>query len=226
MKTNDYISEGDSSDLMADVMLDLESLSTNNNATVLSIGAVQCNVKTGKYGKKIHIFVDALPQMINGADVCMKTLTWWTSQKNEAKNKLLHNKTVEPGDACLQFISFIDQVKESILKTDPSFKVENMKLWGNGILADNVWIENFFKRCGVEFPFDYWAHQDVRTLTQIEDYDKVKKLTGDFVGIKHDAIDDCLHQIKMCHIAYKHVKGYFDETNKKTNDGNNTNEPI
>ena len=41
----------------------------------------------------------------------------------------------------------------------------------------------------------------------MDDYEKVNKLTGKFAGTKHDAIADCLHQVKLVSNGYKLLRG-------------------
>lgn len=184
---------------MNGLMLDLETLSLKSNAVIVSISAVQFDVTTGETGHKFEMFVDILPQMLQGADVSPSTLKWWSEQDSEAKASLISNKTVAPELALENFNEWVKSLFDDL---------NNVQLWGNGVTADNVWIRNMYDRHGVAFCLPYWSDTDVRTLVQLEgNYDLIKKNVGDFEGIKHNGIDDCLHQIKMCHEAYKLLKG-------------------
>lgn len=184
---------------MRDIMLDLETLSLRNNAVVVSIGAVQFDLVTGEIGKIFHIGLNVMDQALNGGAIDQSTLNWWSSQSKTAKEKLMKLASASStNDGLEAFTKWIEDTFKDL---------NNVRLWGNGVSADNVWIRNLYHRQGVNFCVPYWCDTDVRTLTQLEDYDKVKELTGQFKGVKHDAIDDCTHQVKMCHEAYKLIKG-------------------
>ena len=183
---------------MRDIMLDLETLSLDANATVLSIGAVQFDLHTGKMGNTFHIRLPILPQVLNGSHIDQSTLDWWNKQDITAKDQLIKLKEENNLDKAL--IDFNTWIKKHT--TD----IKNTRLWGNGVTADNVWIRNLYKRTKIDFILPYWSDTDVRTLTQLEDYDKVKSIVGEFNGIKHDAISDCKYQIALCHVSYKLLK--------------------
>ena len=74
-------------------------------------------------------------------------------------------------------------------------KPNDMRLWGNGCTADNVWLRNLYKRHDVEFILPYWCDRDVRTLVDLAGIDP---RNYKFEGIKHSAKADCLHQIRYC----------------------------
>ena len=190
IKTNEGIN-------MTDIMLDLETLSLHPEATVASIAAVQFNRKTGEVGEIFQVRLSLINQMFNGSKVDQSTLNWWTKQSTEAKNTLLAGPTQFPVDACNYFNSWL---------TETFTDLNNTNLWGNGVTADNTWIRNLFVRESIEFVIPYWCDTDVRTLVNLENYDEVKLRAGEFEGIKHDAIADCKHQIKLVHEAYKLLK--------------------
>ena len=72
-----------------DIMLDLETLSLDANAVIVSIGAVAFDLHTGIVGDKFHITIDILEQTLHGGDISKDTLSWWTSQDAEAKLALI-----------------------------------------------------------------------------------------------------------------------------------------
>lgn len=183
-----------------DIMLDLETLSLDSNAVIVSIGAVAFDLHTGETGNQFHFSVDILEQMLNKGHVSEDTLSWWSTQDTVAKSELVSKGTdaVSVQDAISSFNAWV---------TLNTADLKNTRLWGNGITADNTWIRNLYTRHGEKFILPYWCDNDVRTLVQLENYDKVMELTGKFEGVKHDAVADCIHQIKMCHTAYKLLKG-------------------
>lgn len=80
---------------------------------------------------------------------------------------------------------------------------KKIRVWGNSSRFDLGIIEGWYKKAiGDNFePFwNTWLERDVRTLSSLDD--ALKRNTS-FVGTKHDAIDDCKHQIKYCRAIVK-----------------------
>ena len=179
---------------MNHVMLDLETLGTGSNSVIVSAGLVEFDLETGATGDHIKLSFNLLDQLLNGAEIDKDTLTWWQSQSTSAKELLKQSSTTKPIEETLKELS-------AFLATLPA-RAPNISLWGNGCTFDNVILRNLYKRSGIQFPLAFWQDKDVRTLAQLVDYDKVVELTGPFQGTKHDPINDCRHQIKMCKNAY------------------------
>jgi len=176
---------------MNHVMLDIETLSTDSNALVVSISAVQFDMTTGEIGEKFEIGLDQDQQTAKGAVIDEETVKWWSEQSQEARDML---NRLEKIDVDMALDSFALWVKTN-------FKAPSkIKLWGNGATFDNVIVENLFKRHDVKFPIPYYCHKDVRTLTYLT---KTQPRKYEFTGVKHNGIDDCLHQIKYCVDGYR-----------------------
>lgn len=177
------------------IMLDIETLGTGSNSLVLSIGAVEFTLG-GTVHRMFSVNLPVLEQIINPTvEVDMATIKWWKAQSDEAKKALLSKKTSKTiKEGLLAFVGFIKCF-------------ENPLLWGNGCTFDNVILRNLFKSFNLEFPTPFWTDMDVRTIVNVYDYEKVNRLTGKFEGTKHDAIADCLHQVKLVSNGYKLLRG-------------------
>jgi len=68
-------------------------------------------------------------------------------------------------------------------------------------------MRNLFKSFNLQFPTAYYTDMDVRTIIQLTGHERVKELTGKFTGTKHDAIADCLYQVKLVSNSYSLLKG-------------------
>ena len=71
-------------------MIDLETLSTNPNATILTVGGVKFdpyNIVEPSQGMYFRVDVDSQTKM--GRDVMEDTLTWWSSQPAEIRDEAL-----------------------------------------------------------------------------------------------------------------------------------------
>ena len=176
---------------MRDIMLDIETLSTDSNAAVTTISAVEFNLETGEIGNEFEVALDLKPQVEKGAVIDSSTVVWWFSQAKEAIIDLFNiNK---PGnDLALMLLNeFVKSCNHA---------PNNMRIWGNGCGFDNVIVRNLYKRLGKEFTLPYWCDNDVRTLVSLGNIDT---RNFKFEGTKHRGIDDCKHQIKYCCAAYK-----------------------
>ena len=62
-------------------MLDLETLSTENNAVVLTIGGCKFNpFKDTEPFEKVHLKIDTTEQIERGRHIEDSTLKWWGTQ--------------------------------------------------------------------------------------------------------------------------------------------------
>ena len=181
---------------MIDIMLDLETLSLDNNAVVVSISAVEFDLTTGEIGKTFEKFLDITEQVVAGGHISESTCKWWSEQSAQAKSKLVAKKPISVVNALKAFNTFL---------LDCCSSPKDARLWGNGISADNVWIRNLYQRHMVDFPLPYWCDKDVRTLTGLVDYAELQ--TIQFTGVKHNGLDDCKHQIKTICKSYNLLRG-------------------
>lgn len=185
---------------MRDIMLDLETLSLDSNCCIVSIGAVEFNAETGEVGREFSIKVNILEQVVNGAKVSEDTLKWWSEQSETAKRLLCSGKDVSVRFALEKLNEFI---------TSSNHKISDMRLWGNGAGADNVWIRNLYKRHNVEFVLPFWCDCDVRTIASFMSMEDKKAIV--FEGTKHNAIDYCKHQIKLITSGCRLMYNYFSK---------------
>lgn len=177
------------------IMLDIETLGTGSNSLVLSIGAVEFSL-SGATFRQFSVNLPILEQIINPTvEVDIDTIKWWKAQSEEAKKALLNKKPCK-------------SVKEGLKAFHDFIKAfENPVIWGNGCAFDNVILRNLFKSFNLEFPTPFWTDMDVRTIVNVYDYERVNQLAGKFEGTKHDAIADCLHQVKLVSNGYKLLRG-------------------
>ena len=166
----------------AHIVVDLETLSTQPNALVLSIGAVALTSSgTPVEGGNFYV---VLKQDEQGAvrHISQSTVAWWEQQSTEAQ-QAAYKPTV-----CTSFVEdaldgFSDWV-ESI--TDP----KQVLVWGNGCSFDNVILASLYDDWHRERPWSFWNDRDMRTVTGL--IPALKALP--FEGIKHHALYDAKHE--------------------------------
>ena len=167
-------------------MLDIETLSTNSNAVVLTISAVQFNKADGELGEEFEIALNINQQTAKGAIIDGDTVMWWLAQSHEAQAQLLELKPTGVGHALDQFNEWL----EGLFPTWDDQK--EVGLWGNGSNFDCTIVRNLYGRQGKKFILPYWCDKDVRTIV---DYLGIDTRDYTFKGTKHNGLDDCKHQI-------------------------------
>lgn len=161
---------------MKDLMIDIETLDTLPTAAVLSIGAVYFDRRTGEIGGSFYSrisFVDA----ITLGSFSDSTMNWWGQQSDEARNEAFSGME-NAIDVARNFNKFIKP---------------NSLVWGNGSVFDITILENWFRACNTPVPWKFWNVRDVRTIV---DWFNIDVRSYKREGVHHNALDDCLHQIK------------------------------
>jgi hypothetical protein len=163
---------------MSDVMLDLETMGTNPDCVVLTIGAVKFILNPDNNGGKI---IEEFYYLINpqscvdvGMEMSVDTIIWWMKQSDEARAEF-QKPTLNIQDVLTWFSDW--------LSDDP----KNIDMWGNGSDFDNVLLANAYRVCGKPLPWRYFNNRCYRTLKNI--YPNVD-ITNVSTGVKHNALDD------------------------------------
>lgn len=171
---------------MRDIMLDIETLSTDSNAVIISIAAVQFDLKTGEIGEQFMMGLDISEQIRKDGVVDGDTILWWLKQSDEARQSVTSLTQHGVGKVLTAFNSWIKQLGITPASTN---------LWGNSNSFDCTIVRNLYRREGITFILPFWCDKDVRTLVILKGVDTRRY---EFTGVSHNPIDDCLHQIKYC----------------------------
>jgi hypothetical protein len=179
---------------MTDVMLDLETLSTKNNAIILVIGAIKFN-RNEKWDNKftiddIHsskkfykrIKISSCEEI--GLHKDKNTELWWNNQDPSVKEEAFgfESERVTITDALKQFSEW--------------FKGSTF-IWGNGSVFDITIISEAYNRCNLEIPWKFFYIRDLRTLFDICNFrSKKNNHNNKHNHNNHNAIYDCFYQIK------------------------------
>ena len=167
-------------------MLDIETMGTKVGCKVMSIGACKFDINTGEIGETFH-------QQIN-LETCTgsfdaSTVLWWLKQSDEARSKFKDNdKQPSSKEVVTSFMNFVDA---------------DSKVWGNGSTFDNSILSNLADNLGIPVKWEYWNDRDVRTIVELGKaigFDPKKDMP--FIGIKHDALADAIHQAKYVSAIY------------------------
>ena len=167
-----------------EAMLDLETLGKKPGCIIRSIGIVTFNRNTGEIGDKLYMNIDQASCEAIGLTAEQDTLDWWAKQAAEAQQQLLLDQ-VGVGYAMLCLESFL--------------KFHNIEqIWCQGSDFDIPILKEVLDRVGVEVPWKYYNVRDTRTAYDLCNFNP-KHVQRD--GTYHNALDDCLHQIKLLNYA-------------------------
>jgi len=160
---------------MNNIMLDLETMGTQSNAAIASIGAVYFD--NNGLGEEFYSVVDFQSCLNIGLQVEASTIEWWMFQSDDAKR--IFNKSEHFGiEAALTGFNLFTPNDNNFL------------IWGNGSDFDNVILKNAYKTFGRVVPWEYHQNRCFRTFKNL--YQDVKPPKN--VGTHHNALDDAKWQ--------------------------------
>ena len=164
-----------------DLMLDLETLGTNPDCPVISIGAVLFEPETGKIRDTFYIVLDINEQIERGRKVTGDTLKWWMEQ-SEAAQKVFKDEA-KPVDVALA--AFLPWIRNA-----GGTDVSNLKVWGNGATFDVAIMENLLQQYKTPIHWKFWNIMDLRTFKRFNSKGRSVEKTG----VNHNALDDAIAQ--------------------------------
>jgi len=176
-----------------DISVDCETLGTDYDAPILSIGAVAFDRTTGKLGAKFYQAID-LDSTIKSGRVSGSTLAWWMTQSTSAKAIFTAKETQSLATVLLAFSDWCRTVGKGI-----------PRVWAKGPSADVTWIEHAMLTGGhgLAVPWHYTNVRCVRTIIELaEELTAFDQRTVKNVGIAHNALDDAVYQAKCVSAAY------------------------
>ena len=165
------------------LMIDLETMGTNPDAPINSIGGKFFDPETGEMGPEFSKTIDLDTA---GGVIDRDVIKWWLKQSREAQSAILTDE-IPLDDALLQLREFIDENSGEFF----------VQVWGNGANFDNVILRRSYERQGSPCPWRYCNDRDVRTIVELG-----KTLNFDartdipFDGERHNALDDARYQAK------------------------------
>jgi hypothetical protein len=164
--------------MLSDIMIDLETLSTSTNASILTIGAVKFdpfnNDIDNSTCEKFYLKVDLDSCDALGLDVSEDTLEWWSKQSKEAQEEAFStDNRIHIREAFNQLYKFCWGAK---------------RVWSHGAAFDIVICENVFRKLNKAVPWNFWEVRDTRTLFDLG-IDPQRPPV-----LKHHALEDAWNQ--------------------------------
>jgi hypothetical protein len=161
------------------IMHDIETLSTENNALILSIGAVKFDHEHIIEKFEVAIFADDAQKY--GLHIDAKTVVdfWFDPKRDEARRAYLEQGKVDLFSALDGYAMWVRQTAQADLGS----------AWANGATFDHIKLESAYKACKLDFPFTYKQQECYRTISN-----RFKDVPFERRGTHHAAIDDAESQ--------------------------------
>ena len=168
-------------------MVDIETLGTEEDAAVLSIGACFFDPVTKEIGPKFSMNLQ-LDEQLKTRSITADTLKWWLQQSDDTK-KVFYEETGLTNIVVKAFAAWVLA----------NARLEDVRPWGNGATFDITILENLLRENSVVPPWKFWNVRDLRTFREyVAGNAKVVKL-----GVEHNALDDAISQAKF---VMEHIK--------------------
>lgn len=117
------------------VMIDLETLSTHTNASIIEIGAVEFNKIAGETGESIDIFIKPQEWGMHERHIDGNTIKWWLSQSDEARKRFYEVDTDKIVVGLSESLVILSAFIRSCDNTDEN-EEGNVVVWGNSATMD------------------------------------------------------------------------------------------
>ena len=160
------------------IMVDLETLGTEDDSVILSVAAVKFDIKTGEILDKLYKKIDIEDSMKLGFKIYPDTFKWWVKQNVESFKEAFNDSITE--------FEVLDELMEFIGKDD--------FLWANSPTFDISMLRYHLKTNNYIIHWNFYNQRDVRTIASIDN--KIKKEIVKQNPMIHNALEDCLIQIK------------------------------
>ena len=166
------------------ISIDLETLSTNNDAAVLAIGAVVFDEDA------VHEAL-YIPLSPDHGHISASTVLWWMGQSDDARKAITEKEPMNPALAAGKLAAFYELSGAQ-------------EVWANSPNFDMVILENWWSRVStMKWPFHFRHYRDLRTLKNLaRDLDIVASSPKPVTA--HNALDDARSQAEYI-IAQKQM---------------------
>lgn len=165
------------------IMVDLETLSTNLNAAILTLGAVNFDpFDSTSPMQELYLRIELEDQESLGADIDPNTIDWWSKQ-----DPAIIDEAFGP-DNRVPIQQAIKEFHKFVWNCD--------KVWSHGATFDLIILQLLFKQLGMACPWNYYNMRDTRTLFDLADPEMPQ-------AQKHNALEDAKRQAIGVQNVYK-----------------------
>lgn len=165
---------------MKNVMIDLETMSTEPTAAIVSIGAVSFDVESETILDKFYQNVSLESCIYRGMHRSQSTMDWWDRPELKQAKEAIQKDTVDISTALVMFSDWCGPHDELIP-------------WGNPSTFDIVILENGYKACDFKKPWHFYNISCYRTLRRLFPTVMTPRAAS---AVRHHALDDAEYQAR------------------------------
>ena len=196
---------------MVHIMVDLETLSTDSNAVILTIGAIPFSGAGELIMGDDFYFYECVDLKSynkyknNEFSFNWDTLIWWLKQEKEPREEaFLIGPRHAISDVLQDFVNWIGIVCKEL-------NDNRINIWSHGKDFDVVVLENGFKVCNIECPWKFWDTRDTRTLYALAGVD-MRNISVPAGFKAHNAVGDCFKQIEGVRQAFNNINRHISQS--------------
>lgn len=168
-------------------MIDIETLNTEPNSTILTVGACKFNPFSDEPPTdRILWRPSADEQLQSGRTVSESTLEWWSKLPQHIQDEAFN------GNNQIPLNQFFKELNKWLVGVD--------KIWCQGPQFDMVIIEHLFKQFEHHRNWAFWQIMDCRTIFNMMPVEPRKAIQEDL----HDASADAYWQAVCVQQTYSH----------------------
>lgn len=177
------------------IMVDLETMGTGPDASILSIGACVFDPRgTGLIAYNSYYRNITLASCMKaGLSVTAETIEFWMDQPEAAREALKPDRWAIHA-ALRDFSQWVHSWADNEGKA--------FRIWAHGSTFDIVILESAYRICELERPWAYNVMRDDRTLLEVAGVDLKDFQEGTF----HNALDDARNQAMAVQASYRKIK--------------------
>ncbi len=175
------------------VMLDIETMSSASNASLLQIGAVEFRIADGKTRNPFKVNVKLADCRARGMHVDPDTEKWWASQSQAAIDSVMAEPRLSLPDALEKFALWYPR---------------GAVVWSHATF-DAVIMQNAYARMDWKCPWHFRDARDLRTISGLHGFGgrTVPEHIWKREGTHHDAMDDVMWQVKIASYQIREILG-------------------
>jgi len=176
------------------LMIDLETASTENNAAIVQLAAVEFGLPYGVTPRTFNSYIALESCERARMNVSVGTMMWWDKQDPQLRAKVFGG---------------IEHIWHALDKFEAWCEKEfddcnNVELWGNGADFDCVILRNAYDLVGTGYPFDFRKHRCFRTLKSLAPPSLERLFPTN--PMKHDALEDARNQATIANIILGNLR--------------------
>ncbi len=187
------------------IMVDLETVSTEPEAGILSIGAVEFSCPIGGFAYSYHadrepkefyerISFESLESA--GFHISPETMAWWDKTENKEARMEAFGGSRNIAGVLIDFSMWLISCMQ--------YPHDDLILWSNGADFDCVILAQAYERVGLNFPIDCRNYRCFRTLKNLMPPNLLNLVPPN--QEKHNALSDAKWQAQVADVGLRNLR--------------------